>query len=140
PTPAAAMFDDDTLAELMAGTIASAGIEAQVEIVDHRASGGQRVANITIVSEHNIQDSDLLLKLFVLEVGNALRTIRAFSEGTMNADLDAAFLTVNDKAGNQLGTVSAAMPDIVRFLDGQSSVDEALDALTLTGVFETFKK
>jgi hypothetical protein len=140
PMPQVALFDDETLAELMAGTISSAGVESEVEIVDNRATGGQRIANITIVSEYNIEDSELLLKLFVLEVGNALRTIRAFSEGDMNADLDAAFLTVNDKQGNLLGTVSAPMPEIVRFLDGNSSVDEALAKLMLTGVFETFRK
>ncbi|MFQ5578051.1 MAG: hypothetical protein ACE5G8_13790, partial [Anaerolineae bacterium] len=132
--------DDDTLAAWMSGTIGSAGIDAHVEIVDNRATGGQRVSRITIVSDYNIADSELLLKLFVLEVGNALRTIRAFSEGTMNADLDAAFLTVTDKNGQLLGTVSATMPDIVRFLDGRSSVDEALATLELTGVFETFRK
>ncbi len=145
PTPtdaatSAAMFDDETLAELMAGTISSAGADAQVEIVDNRANGGERVARITIVSAYNLEDNDLLLKLFVLEVGNALRTIRAFSEGTMNADLDSAFLIVNNRDGKQMGTVAAPMGEIVRFLDGESSVTEALNHLELTGVFETFKQ
>jgi len=140
PTAGAAMFDDDTLAELMAGTISSAGVESEVEIVDNRASGGERMANIVIVSDYNLEDSELLLKLFVLEVGNALRTIRAFSEGTMNADLDSAFLTVNNKQGQLMGTVSAPMDEIVRFLNGVTSVDEALAHLELTGVFETFKE
>lgn len=145
PTPtdaatSAAMFDDETLAELMAGTISAAGAEAEVEIVDKRASGGERVAHITIVSDYNLDDNDLLLKLFVLEIGNALRTIRAFSEGTMNADLDSAFLTVNSKEGKLMGTVAAPMNEIVRFLDGNSSVTEALNHLELTGVFETFKQ
>ncbi len=136
----AAMFDDETLAELMAGTISSAGADAEVEIIDNRANGGERVAHITIVSDYNLEDNDLLLKLFVLEVGNALRTIRAFSEGTMNADLDSAFLTVNNQEGKLMGTVAAPMNEIIRFLDGESSVTEALNHLELTGVFETFKQ
>lgn len=140
PPPATAMFDDATLAKLMAGTISSAGIAADVEIVDERASGGGRTANITIISDYSIEDSDLLLKLFVLEVGNALRTSRAFSEGSMSADLDKAFLTVVDKQNNLLGTVSASMADIIRFLDGKTSVNEALKSLELTGIFETFVK
>ncbi len=140
PLTRQAIFDDETLAELMAGTISSAGVKATVAIEDNRASGGERVAHITIVSKYNLQDNQLLLKLFVLEVGNALRTIRAFSEGDMQANLDAADLIVKDKQGNVMGTVSAPMPEIVRFLDGRSSVDEALAHLTLTGVFETFKK
>jgi len=140
PLPQEPLFTDAVLSDMMAGTISSAGVESTVEIIDERASGGERAAHITIVSEYNLTDNDLLLKLFVLEVGNALRTIRAFSEGTMNADLDSAFLTVNNKQGELLGTVSAPMPEIVRLLDGQSSVDEALTHLTLTGVFEPFKK
>ncbi len=140
PLPRQPLFADDVLAEMMAGTISSAGVHASVKIIDERAGGGERIAHITIESEYKLADNDLLLKLFVIEVGNALRTIRAFSEGTMNADLDSAFLTVNNRQGALLGTVSAPMPEIVRFLDGQSSVDEALSHLALTGVFETFKK
>lgn len=138
--PATAMFDDNTLADLMAGTISSAGVDAEVIIVDNQATGGKRRAEITITSDYNIEDSELLLKLFVLEVGNALRTIRAFSEGDMHADLDSAYMIVNDKQGQQLGTVSAPMTEIVSFLDGKTSVNEALNKLTLTGVFETFRE
>jgi len=71
-------------------------------------------------------------------VGNALRTIRAFSEGDMQADLDAAHLVVNDKNGNEFGTVTAPMPEIVRFLDGKIGVSEALSQLSATGVFASF--
>ncbi len=141
PTPAVtrvAAFDDATLEKLMAGTISSAGIDSVVKIVDNRANGGERTAIITIVSEYSLEDNDLLLKLFVLEVGNALRTIRAFSEGNMQADLDSAKIIVNDKNGNQLGTVTAPMPEIVRFLDGETSTTEALSHLSATGVFKSF--
>ena len=140
PTANVRSFTDETLAEMMAGTISSAGISAKVDIVDERGSGKDRRAEIVIVSDYNIEDSELLLKLFVLEVGNALRTVRAFSEGSMNADLDSAHMVVVDKQNNLLGTVTAPMPYIVSFLDGKLSVDEALAKLELTGVFETFRK
>ncbi len=147
PTPAAtatpaatrvAVFDDATLEKLMAGTISSAGVDSTVKIVDNRANGGERIAVITIVSEYNLDDNDLLMKLFVLEVGNALRTIRAFSEGDMQADLDSAKIIVNDKNGDELGTVTAPMPEIVRFLNGETSTTEALSHLSATGVFKSF--
>lgn len=136
--PQAPIFDDTTLEKLMAGTISSAGIGALVDIQDNRASGGERIANITIESQYNLEDNDLLMKLFVLEVGNALRTIRAFSEGNMQADLDSAHLIVNDKKGNLMGTVTASMPTIVEFLDGKTSTIDALENLSATGVFKSF--
>lgn len=141
PTPAAtraAMFDDATLEQLMAGTIKSAGVEAQVSIQDDRATGGERLATIQLVSNYNLDENDLLLKLFVLEVGNAMRTIRAFSEGDMQADLDAARVIVTDKDGNEFGTVTAPMPEIIRFLDGETNVSETLTHLSATGVFASF--
>lgn len=138
PLPQSPVFDDATLEKLMAGTISSAGIGALVDIKDNRATGGERIANITIESQYNLEDNDLLLKIFVLEVGNALRTIRAFSEGDMQADLDSAHLIVNDKKGNLMGTVTAPMPNIVEFLDGKTSTVEALKHLSATGVFQSF--
>lgn len=144
PTPTAtrvgAVFDDDTLAELMAGTIAATGVDAEVAIIDERSSGGDRIAHITLVSQYNIDESDLLLKLFVLEVGSALRTLRAFREGTMDVDADATFVTVNNTSGELLGTVLAPTEEINAFLEGRSSVNETLNRLELTGVFETFKE
>ncbi len=136
--PQRPIFDDATLEKLMAGTISSAGIGALVDIQDNRATGGERIANITIESQYNLEDNDLLMKLFVLEVGNALRTIRAFSEGDMQADLDSAHLIVNDKKGNLMGTVTAPMSNIVEFLDGKTSTIEALKHLSATGVFKSF--
>ncbi len=140
PTLSKTRFDDATLANLMAGTISSTGVEATVEIVDSRANGGERIGYITIISEHNIDESDLLLKLFVLEVGSALRTLRAFREGEIDADLDATFITVNNRAGELMGTVKAPTSAIDDFLEGRSSVNQALERLELTGVFETFKE
>jgi len=136
--PQSPMFDDATLEKLIAGTISSAGIGALVDIKDNRSNGGERIANITIESQYNLEDNDLMLKLFVLEVGNALRTIRAFSEGDMQADLDSAHLIVNDKKGNLMGTVTAPMPNIVEFLDGKTSTVSALKHLSATGVFQSF--
>ena len=136
--PPQRFFDDETLAELMTGTIAATGVEAEVEIVDERAGGGERLAYITLVSEHNIDESDLLLKLFVLEVGSALRTLRAFRDGTTDADIDATFITVNNKAGELMGTVKAPTAAINDFLDGSATVNETLERLELTGVFESF--
>ncbi len=139
PPPVERLFDDPTLAEMMTGTISSAGIEAHVEIVDSRESGGQRTANVTLVSEYEIDESDLMLKIFVLEVGNALRVLRAFGDGAIDADLDAAHLDVVDEEGQLLGTVTAPISEINAFMDGEMTVDETLAKLELTGVFETFK-
>lgn len=138
PLPANRIFDDATLAEMMSGTIAATGVEAEVNITDERASGGQRIANITLVSRYNIDESDLLLKLFILEVGSALRTLRAFREGSIDADVDATFITVNNTAGQEMGTVLAPTNAINDFLEGKASVNEALTRLELTGVFESF--
>jgi len=142
PTPTAPpvepLFDDATLQKMMEGTIAATGVSAQVEIIDERASGGERIAHIMLTSEHNIDESDLLLKLFVLEVGSALRTLRAFRSGTTDAHLDATFITVNNQAGALMGTVKAQIADINAYLDGQASVNETLTKLELTGVFESF--
>ena len=144
PTPTAAesnrLFDDATLADMMSGTIASAGLDATVEIVDNRDDGGERTANITLVSDYNADDNELLLKLFILEVGSALRTLRAFSDGTIDADLDSAYLVVNDKQGEELGTVFASISEIESFMAGNLSINEVLDRLTLTGIFESFKR
>jgi hypothetical protein len=138
PQPLQRFFDDETLAELMTGTIAATGVEAEVDIVDERTSGGERMANIILVSEYNIDESDLLLKLFVLEVGSALRTLRAFRDGTTDAGIDATFITVNNQNGELMGTVKAPTLAINDFLDGRASVNETLERLELTGVFETF--
>ena len=140
PPTSSSVFDDQTLEDLMEGTIAATGVSAQVDIVDERADGGERVANITLVSAHNIDESDLLLKLFVLEVGSALRTLRAFADGTIDADLDATFITVNNKEGKLMGTVKAPSGEINDFLEGKSTVNEALAQLELTGVFESFRE
>jgi hypothetical protein len=142
PTPAerSRLFDDPTLAEMMGGTISSAGLDATVEIIDNRAEGGKRTANIILVSDYNADDNELLLKLFILEVGSALRTLRAFSDGTIDADLDNAYLVVNDKQGAELGTVFAEIPEIESFMAGNLSINEVLDRLTLTGIFESFKR
>jgi len=80
-----------------------------------------------------------MLKLFVLEVGSALRTLRAFRDGTTDADIDATFITVNNQDGQLMGTVRAPTSVINDFLDGTASVDNTLNRLELTGVFETFK-
>jgi hypothetical protein len=138
PQPLQRFFDDETLAELMTGTIAATGVEAEVDIVDERTSGGERMANIILVSDYNIDESDLLLKLFVLEVGSALRTLRAFRDGTTDAGIDATFITVNNQNGELMGTVKAPTLAINDFLDGRASVNETLERLELTGVFETF--
>ncbi|MEM7029811.1 MAG: hypothetical protein AAF629_09620 [Chloroflexota bacterium] len=138
PLPGNRLFDDETLAEMMSGTIAATGTEALVELVDERANGGERRANITLVSRYNIDESDLLLKLFVLEVGSALRTLRAFREGPIDADVDATFITVNDTSGEEMGTVLAPTEAINDFLEGRASVNDALTRLELTGVFESF--
>jgi hypothetical protein len=122
----------------MTGTIAATGVEAEVDIVDERTSGGERMANIILVSDYNIDESDLLLKLFVLEVGSALRTLRAFRDGTTDAGIDATFITVNNQNGELMGTVKAPTLAINDFLDGRASVNETLERLELTGVFETF--
>lgn len=140
PTPNAVLFDDEILAKLMTGTIKATGVEATVEIVDNRAGGGERIGYITIISEHNINESDLLLKLFILEVGSALRTLRAFASGAIDADLDATFITVTNRAGELMGTVKAPTTEVDAFLEGRLSVNEALERLELTGVFATFKQ
>ena len=93
---------------------------------------------MVIVTEHQIDESDLLLKLFVLEVGSALRSIRAFSQGSMNADLDGISLKVINAENQILGTVSAPMSTIISYLEGNLTVNEALGLLEISGVFESF--
>ena len=132
------LFDDETLERLMVGTIRSVGVDASLKIVDNRATGGERIAEVVIVSKHNIASSNLLLKLFVLEVGNAVRSIRIFTESDLDAKLDRISLRVVDQEDQLLGTISSPLSLINDYLDGRTTVNEALSALKPTGVFESF--
>ncbi len=132
------LFDDETLERLMVGTMRSVGVDVSLKIVDNRATGGERLAEMVIVSKHNIASSNLLLKLFVLEVGNAVRSLRIFTQGDLDAKLDRISLRVVDQEDRLLGTLSSPLSLINDYLDGRISVNEALSALKPTGVFKSF--